>query len=143
MAIVLQLIVNYLYVQVGILLFTLPFYALYRRRAGSAGVHTTLNRHLELFFESRPANWLIFTWALAEAVTWFVIPEFLLLLIVFMRVQRKTELLIYDIAGTVVGTLIAFFIHLPAAQIERLPYITHNMLLQTQAWYSHFGMFGL
>jgi hypothetical protein len=139
-----RLAVNYAYVLVGIGAFAAPFYGLYRRRYVPDGqVRVSFSRHLELFFESRYANWLVFAWALGEAVVWFVIPEFLLLLLVFMRNQRKGELLVYDIAGTAVGAVAAYFIHLPVSAIIRLPYIQPNMVRQVQHWYDHFGVWGL
>jgi membrane protein YqaA with SNARE-associated domain len=135
---------NYLVVQACIILFFLPFYLLYRRDYYRHNpVKVGLNRHLEIFFTSRYANWLVLCWAAGEAVVWFVIPEFLLLLLVFMRIQRKRQLLYYDIYGTALGTLIAYLIHLPAGSIDKLPYIQPGMVAQVQSWYQHMGMLAL
>src|SRR4051812_44864286 len=120
---ILKIIGNYLVVQTCIILFILPFYLLYRHKYVPDGdVKASFNRHLELFFTSRYANWLVFWWAVGEALAWFVIPEFLLILLIFMRVQRKRQLYLYDIYGTAAGTFIAFAIRLPEHLIDKLPY---------------------
>lgn len=139
-----KVIINYLLVQSCIVLFILPFYVLYRRKYVPDGdVKVSFNRHLEYFFSSKYANWLVFVWAMAEALVWFVIPEFLLILLVFMRIRRKRELLYYDIAGTAAGTLIAFAAHVPVRLIDKLPYIQPNMVLQVKYWFNHHGILGL
>lgn len=140
----LKIIINYLVVQSSIILFMLPFYLQYRYRLTLKGeLKIDFNRHLEYFFASKYANWLVFFWAMGEAVIWFVIPEFLLLLVVFMRIKRKRELLFYDIYGTTIGTLLAFIIHLPERQIVLLPYVHISMLEQVKHWFSQLGIFGL
>lgn len=98
---------------------------------------------MENFFTSKYANWLVFFWAMAEALVWFVIPEFLLLLLIFMRIRRKRELLYYDIGGTVAGTLVAFVFHVPERLIASLPYIQPSMVAQVKYWYNHHGILGL
>ena len=80
---------------------------------------------------------------MGEALVWFVIPEFLLILLIFMRIQGKRELLFYDIYGTAVGTLIAFAIHIPERLIDGLPYIQPSMVLQVRQWFDAHGIFGL
>jgi membrane protein YqaA with SNARE-associated domain len=80
---------------------------------------------------------------MGEALIWFVIPEFLLLMIVFMRIRRKRELLYYDIYGTAAGTLIAYIAHLPVQSIEKLPYIQTEMVTQVKSWYDDQGIFAL
>jgi 4-hydroxybenzoate polyprenyltransferase len=139
-----RLAANYLLVLGSLLLFAAPFLAWHwLRRPFRPNQAMGVAEWLERFFESRPANWLVFAWALGEAVVWFVIPEFLLLLLVFMRVHRKYELLAYDIAGTIAGTAVAYAIHLSPGRIEKLPYIVPAMVLQVQLWYQHFGIWGL
>lgn len=140
----LKIVLNYLIVQIGIILFMLPFYILYRRKhVPDSGVKINFSRHLEYFFTSRYANWLVFFWAMGEALVWFVIPEFLLILLIFMRIQRKRELLFYDIYGTAAGTLIAFAIHIPERLIDKLPYIQPSMITQVREWFDAHGIFGL
>jgi len=139
-----KVIGNYLVVQICIILFILPFYWLYRRkRVKDDEKKINLNRHLENFFTSKYANWLVFFWAVGEALVWFVIPEFLLILLIFMRIQRKRKLLFYDIYGTAVGTLIAFAIHIPERLIDKLPYIQPSMVTQVRYWFDAHGIFGL
>ncbi len=141
---VLIVILNYVIIQIAIILFMAPFYLLYRRSHVPDGeLRISFNRHLEYFFSSKYANWLVFFWAMGEALIWFVIPEFLLILLIFMRIKRKRELLLYDIYGTIAGTLVAFAIHLPERLIDNLPYIQPKMVLQVREWFDLHGIFGL
>lgn len=141
---VLIVLLNYVVIQVSIILFMAPFYLLYRHKHVPDGeLKISFNRHLEYFFSSKYANWLVFFWAMGEALIWFVIPEFLLILLIFMRIRRKRELLFYDIYGTIAGTLVAFAIHLPERLIDNLPYIQPKMVLQVREWFDASGIFGL
>src|SRR6266550_400520 len=141
---ILKLALNYLVIQMSIILFIAPFYWRYsRKHQHTNDANLSLSQRLEYFFESKHANYLVFWWAFGEAIVWFVIPEFLLLLLIFMRIQKKRQLLLYDIYGTAVGTLIAYVIHLPQTWILHLPYIKHGMILQTKDWYDHLGILGL
>lgn len=135
---------TYIYVQTAILLFIAPFYWFYRRKQVHAeGPPKNLSEQIENFFLSKASNWLVFFWALGEALVWFVIPEFLLLLVIFMRIHRKRELLLYDVAGTVAGTILAFFTHVSDKTIASLPFIQDKMVEQTHVWYEHSGLWGL
>ena len=139
-----KIIANYVLVQTCIILFIAPFYWLYRRRyVPDSEVKVSLNQHIEYFFSSRYANWLVFFWAMSEALVWFVIPEFLLVLLIFMRIRRKRELLLYDIYGTTAGTALAYIVHLPESAIARLPYIQPSMVLHVKHWYAAHGLLGL
>jgi membrane protein YqaA with SNARE-associated domain len=137
-----HLLVNFMVVFVGIILFMAPFYLvfLYRQRGHKM---PPFNHSLEQFFSSQYANYLVFFWALGEATVWFVLPEFLIVLMIFMRVHRRVELLIYDIYGTIAGTLLAFSIYLNHSQIAHLPFIKPKMVHQVTVWYNHYGFFGL
>jgi membrane protein YqaA with SNARE-associated domain len=140
----LAVIGNYLLVQTCIILFFLPFYAVYRWRHVPAGkLKVSLSQHLEYFFLSKQANYLVFFWAMGEALVWFVIPEFLLLLLIFMRIRRKRELLVYDVGGTVAGTIVAYFVHASHSTIAHLPYIQDKMVGQTLEWYQQHGIWGM
>jgi hypothetical protein len=139
----LLVILNFLFIFASILIFASPFYYFFKRQGhGSIRTHG-LSREIEEFFQSRQANYLVFFWAMGEALFWFVIPEFLLLLVIFMRIKRKRELLIYDIFGTIAGTVLAFTINLPAYLIEKLPYIQPAMVQQCAAWFDKHGIFAL
>lgn len=142
MAYIWVIIQNYIVIQLSILAFFAPFYLAYlSRHKKFNGNKLTLSEHLERFFVSREANYLVFTWAALEAIIWFVIPEFLLLLIVFLRVKNKILLLKYDILGTLVGTLLAFVI--APTHMSNIPYVQPNMIKQVQVWYTHLGILGL
>lgn len=138
------IILNYILIQAAILAFFAPFYLIYRYKHAKTGVKsTTFNQHLKYFFSSKQANYLVFLWAASEAIIWFVIPEFLLLLIIFLRIKKKIELLIYDILGTAAGTTLALILHLSRNGILKIPYIQENMVRQVEVWYQHMGIFGL
>lgn len=139
------IIKNYFFIQLSVLSFFAPFYLLYRYKHQKSGaIKLSFNEHLEYFFGSKEANLLIFAWAALEAIVWFVIPEFLLLLIVFLRIRKKIQLLLYDIYGTIVGTIIAIVIPLHSNNdILKIPYLQSNMIAQTEVWYQSMGIFGL
>lgn len=136
-------LLNFLIILASIILFALPFFAWYYWRHRASLGKINYNVYLENFFSSPAANWLVFFWAFGEALVWFVIPEFLLLLVLFMRVRRKRQLLIYDIAGTASGIIAALLIKLPASAIDKLPYIQPRMVHETERWYSSSGILGL
>lgn len=139
-----DILVNYLVVQFGIILFIAPFFVWYRRSHGrDAGETPPFNHHLEKFFGSRQANYLVFFWAMGEAIVWFVIPEFLLLLMVFMRVKGKRQLVKYDIYGTGAGVLAAYLMNLSSSAIANLPYVQSKMIDEVLQWYDRLGVWGL
>lgn len=115
---------------------------MYRRRKEEK-TKQDLSERVESFFLSKASSYLVFFWAMSEALFWFVIPEFLLLLVVFMKIKNKRQLLVYDVAGTVAGTLIAFMLHVPNQIIEKLPYIQPKMVELTINWFTDLGIFGL
>lgn len=80
---------------------------------------------------------------MGEALVWFVVPELLLILIIFMRTRRRRELIIYDIFGTIAGTVLAFVINLPAHLIEKLPFVQPAMIQQVAVWFDNSGIFAL
>jgi len=137
---------NYCAVQVCILAFFAPFCLIYFYRYRKSGdIKLPVSEHIQRFFMSTEANWLVCIWAALEAVIWFVIPEFLLLLLVFLKVKNKRQLLKYDILGTLIGTITASVVdHFdPHIMISKIPYIQPNMVKQVEVWYTHLGIFGL
>lgn len=136
-------ILNFIIVAVSIILFTFPFFIWYWLYHRDSWGKISLNQYLEYFFSSEQANWLVFAWAASEAIIWFVIPEFLLLLLVFMRIKNKRKLLLYDVTGTVAGTIVAVTMRLPDSAINNLPYIQERMITQTKIWYEQLGILGL
>lgn len=143
--IVASFVINFSIVFVSIFLFFLPFVTVfwYRRRDEIAGKRPHFNYFMEKFFHSRESNALIAMWAAAEAVIWFVIPEFLLILIMFMKVRRKIELVKYDILGTVIGTIVAITLHLPEKTLLSVPYIYQGMITHVHQWFSAYGIWGI
>lgn len=127
------------------LVLSAPFIAafFYKHRKAIMEVRPHFNQFMENFFDSKFANGLVCAWAALEALVWFVVPEYLLLLIVFMRRKRKSDLLWYDIAGTIIGTILGFILRFPAAFLEKIPYVYPSMLEQTAVWYTNEGLFGL
>jgi hypothetical protein len=134
---------NFLIILFSILVFSSPFYYLYRRQGHGTIKSHGINREIAGFLQSKQADYLIFFWAMANALFWFIIPEFLLLLIIFMRTKHRRELLIYNIFGTVAGTVLAFAINLPDYLIEKLPYIQPAMTGQVATWFDKSGIFAL
>lgn len=143
MRLIVLVLANYLLILASIVAFAAPFYWLFRKLHPTEPGKPAIGREVEAFFQSRQANWLVFLWAFGEALVWFVIPEFLLLLMIFMRVRRRRELLFYDIYGTAAGAIVAYCIDLPASSIHRLPYIQSKMVVQTQVWYREHGVWAL
>ena len=139
-----ELAANYLFIQVSILAFIAPFWWFPRRGQTAVPFSWLGHAHLREFFASTPAHFLVFAWAAAEAVVWFVIPEFLLLLIVFLRAERKIYLLGWDVAGTAAGTVlglgISVFTHF---DVSSVPYVTPNMVSQVEIWYQGLGPFAV
>ncbi|KKW01658.1 MAG: DedA family protein [Candidatus Saccharibacteria bacterium GW2011_GWC2_48_9] len=138
-------VINFCIVFAAIVLFFAPFVAVfwYRHRTEIALKRPHFNYFMEKFFHSTESNALVATWAAAEAVIWFVIPEFLLILIMFMKVRRKVQLVIYDIIGTVVGTIIALALHLSESSLLSLPYVYQGMITHVNQWFSEYGIFGI
>jgi hypothetical protein len=137
--------VNFVLVFVAIALFFAPFVGVFwyrnRRQIRQATPH--FNYFMERFMTSRESNYLIMVWAMGEALVWFVIPEFLLILVVFMKVHRKFDLVKYDVIGTVIGTIIGFMIHLQNDTFLRVPFVYQRMLDQTHMWFDQYGIWGL
>ena len=129
----------------SIALFCSPFvlYFYVHHRSDIAKSKPGVNQFIERFFESSSLNWLVLFWALAEALVWFVIPEFLLFLIIFMKVRHKANLLLYDIIGTIVGTLIGVMFHLSISAMLHIPYVYSGMFTKVHLWFSGMGIWGL
>lgn len=107
------------------------------------GKNPHFNYFMEKFFLSPESDALVFFWAATEAIAWFIIPEFLLFLVIFMRVNRKFDLLKYDLLGTVVGSLIALYWRMPDSVFLRLPFVRPKMIDQVHVWYDKNGIWGL
>jgi hypothetical protein len=141
----LSLLSNLLLVTVSISAFFAPFVFIFwlRNRKQIKEVKPHFNQFAEKFFMSKESNWLIIAWAAAEALIWFILPEFLLFLMIFMKVRHKFDLLKYDIIGTVIGTIIAIFWHAPASFLTQLPFVYPKMIEQVTAWFTDRGILGI
>lgn len=142
---IINLLGNFLFIFGFIALFFAPFVGVFwwRHRAQIREKRPHFNQFAERFFVSRESNYLIMAWAATEAFIWFVIPEFLLFLVVFMKVRRKFDLLKYDIIGTVIGSIIGFMWHAPDSVLVKMPYIYQGMIDQVRVWYDSMGIWGL
>ncbi len=130
-------------IQVSIFIFVLPFYVLYLLSLKEYSRKISFSRHLEYFLSSKYADYLIFFWAFSEALYWFVIPEFLLLLIIFLRIKKRPKMILYDIYGTIVGILFAFAVNLQSSSVSKLPFVQLNMVEQVHIWFSNIGEWAL
>ena len=101
---------HFVFIFVSMVLFFVPFVTIFyiRNRQQIREKKPHFNQFMERFFASRESNYLVLVWAAAEALVWFIIPEFLLFLMIFMKVKHKINLLKFDIIGTVIGTIIGF-----------------------------------
>lgn len=138
-------LVNFLIIFTSIVLFFAPFVFVfwYRNRVQikEAGPH--FNYFMERFFVSREFNAMVFLWAMLEALVWFVIPEFLLMLVIFMKVKKKFDLVLYDILGTIAGIVVGLLIIIDDAVFLKIPYMYQSMLDQVVVWYDQLGVLGL
>lgn len=138
-------LIHFCFIFASMVLFFLPFvivfYARHRRQITEKRPH--FNFFMEKFFASKESNYLVMAWAAFEAVWWFIIPEFLLFLIIFMKVKHKVNLLKYDIIGTVIGTVIGVWWHASAGTLLKIPYVFQGMIDQTKFWYDTYGIWGL
>ena len=126
-------------------LFFVPFVAVFawRNRHEIKKQRPNFNYFMERFLISPESNALIFAWAASEAIVWYIIPEFLLVLVIFMKVHRTIDLIKYDLLGTIFGTIIALSWRMSDGFFLSLPYIRPRMLEQVQTWYEQHGIFGL
>ena len=135
---------NFLLILLSITAFISPFYLwFWYVHRPKVNTFKDFNTSLEYFFSSNQGNYLIFSWAALEAVIWFVIPEFLLILVIFMRIHKKRQMLMYDIYGTITGTLLAFIISFSPSALIKLPFIQTKMITQVGDWFSSLGVWGL
>ena len=121
--------------------FIIFFYVQHRHAIRAKKPH--FNQFMELFFQSRSANFLVLFWAMGEALFWFIIPEFLLLLAIFIRVKRKRQLLFYDVAGTALGTIVGLIWVIPTHILLSTPYIFPAMITKVREWYEQMGIWAL
>lgn len=138
-------LIHFCFVFGSMVLFFAPFVAVFyiRNRRQILDSQPHFNFFMEKFFASVEANWLVFAWAAAEAVFWFIIPEFLLFLMIFMKVKRKINLLKYDIFGTIIGTIAGFVLHVSPRSLLQVPYVFQGMIDQVHFWYDKYGIWGL
>jgi hypothetical protein len=138
-------LLHFMFVLGGMILFFLPFVTVFyfQNRQSIHLKKPHFNQFMELFFQSKASNFLVLFWAMGEALFWFIIPEFLLLLLIFMRVKRKKQLLIFDIIGTTAGTIVGLLWVLPRDVLLKIPYIFPSMITQVQQWYEHQGIWAL
>lgn len=144
-AAVITYLLNFIFVFGAMVLFALPFVGafFFKHREQIREKRPHFNQFMERFFGSSFANWLVFAWAFSEALFWFIIPEFLLLLLIFMRINRKRELLLYDLSGTAIGTVVGLMVAMPTRTLLGMPYIFPGMVTAVQGWYEHMGLWAL
>lgn len=134
---------NFVFVTGAIIAFIAPFFFVYWLAHPGTLKTIGFNRYFENFISSKYANWLVFFWAAGEALFWFVLPEFLLVLVMFMRVHKKRQMLIADILGTVFGTLVAYAIRFTEHLLTNIPYVVPEMITKVHGWYDQVGLLAL
>lgn len=136
---------NFVFILASIVLFFAPFVLVFiwRHRQQIKQARPHFNYFMEQFFQSREADFLVLAWAASEAFIWFIIPEFLLILVVFIRAKQKFNLVKYDIYGTILGTIIGISWHLPDNALLKLPYIYQGMIDHVRDWYDQYQVWGL
>jgi membrane protein YqaA with SNARE-associated domain len=140
-----QYAANFFVVLISIAAFSAPFMLIFwwRNRHEIRQSRPHFNYFMERFMMSQESNYLVMIWAASEAIFWFIIPEFLLILVIFMKIHRKFDLVKYDIIGTVIGTVIGFMIHVSDTTFLKVPYIYQRMLDQAHVWFDQMGVWGL
>ena len=140
-----SLLSNFVLVAGSIALFFAPFVLVFwwRNRKQIKATKPHFNQFAELFFTSKESNALIVLWAAGEAFIWFVLPEFLLFLVIFMKVRHKFDLLKFDLIGTAIGTVIALLWSAPTSFLLSLPFVYQGMIDQVRAWFTDFGIWGI
>lgn len=136
---------NFVFITLCIGLFFTPFIVIFwwKHRKDIAQKRPHFNQFMERFFLSKESNYLVLCWAAGEAILWFVIPEFLLVLLIFMKIRRKFELVMYDLVGTVIGTIIAIYLHFSQETLLRVPYVYPQMIEKVREWFDQWGMLGV
>jgi hypothetical protein len=140
-----KFLTNFAFIFASMALFFAPFVAVFwwRNRHDIRASKPHFNFFMEQFFTSRESDYLVLAWAALEALVWFIIPEFLLILIVFMKVHRKVNLVKFDIIGTAIGTFVGLGWVMPEQVLLQVPYIYPKMLEQVHKWYEQHGVWGL
>jgi membrane protein YqaA with SNARE-associated domain len=108
--------------------------------------HKRIDLRFRNFCESNGLVLLVAVWAALEATVWFIIPEFALLITIFLRrVSAKMPILWADLAGSAVGASIAYVVGALAGPgwIVHVPYVTGAMLQQATTWMDCLGTWGL
>ena len=60
-----------------------------------------------------------------------------------MKIRHRANLLIYDILGTFVGTIIGLTLHMSRDFMLHIPYVYEGMFIQVHNWFSTMGIWGL
>jgi membrane protein YqaA with SNARE-associated domain len=98
------------------------------------------------FVESPTALWLCFLWGFFEAFVWPIVPEFVLVPLVFVAPRRVRVLVATTLAGSVCGGLLAYLLSLTFVGpllLERAWLVTDPMRDATASWLESSGALGL
>jgi 1-acyl-sn-glycerol-3-phosphate acyltransferase len=109
------------------------------------GRRSFLDRSRDLA-ESPTAPRLCFVWAFLEGFAWPLIPELILVPLVFVAPRRGPALVASTIAGSVCGGLLAYVLSLTALGpilLERVWFVTNPMRDAAAAWLGESGALGL
>jgi 1-acyl-sn-glycerol-3-phosphate acyltransferase len=98
------------------------------------------------FAESPAAPRLCFLWGFFEGFVWSIIPEFVLVPLVFVAPRRARVLVASTLAGSVCGGVLAYALSLTFAGpflLERAWLVTDPMRDATASWLESSGALGL
>jgi 1-acyl-sn-glycerol-3-phosphate acyltransferase len=105
---------------------------------------STLFERVARFAGSRAALWLVFAWAVAEAMWWPVIPDFLVGVLVLAAPTRWLVLAGTATAGSVLGGAIGFHLGMTGEWVaSQALFLTPRMHEQAVMWMSEQGAVGL
>ncbi len=150
----LSLPVHVAFVTGSALLLFAPFVGVWAWRTGTPVVRgetpgersRKLDEAFRAFCDSTALLWLLGAWAALEATIWFIIPEFPLLLTLFLRrTKAKWPILVAYIAGSILGASVAYGAGAVwgTGWLEPVPYLTAPMLGQADVWLTCLGPAGL
>lgn len=107
-------------------------------------VNTSHFHSLQRFANSISGDITLLLWSFAEAICWFILPDFLLLILAILAPQKTLKWVLLSIIGSLTGTIVLItLLHwLPinfATIIFRLPFTHIGMLTKVEHFIQSYG----